>query len=105
MKEAQNVVTKRMVEFEVLKIAGPMTGEAKSAITREGHATESSKRRVVRATAPEFLGSGPPIFREMNRVAASGRETWVTVVKTDIVAASRDTCPIWAKFRIRINST
>ncbi len=94
-----------MVESVVLKTTGPMTGEAKIANSRAGPARESNRRRVVLATAPAFGGSWLPILAEMNRVAAAGRESCVMVVKTDIAAASRDTCPIWARLRIRINTT
>ncbi len=105
MKEAANVTTNRMVESEVLKTADPIMGEAKSARSRPGPARESSRRRVVLATAPAFEGSWLPMLEEMNRVAAAGRESWVRVVKTESAAASIDTSPIWARLRIRMSTT
>ncbi len=94
-----------MVESEVLKTAGPIIGEAKTASSRPGPARESSSRRVVLATAPPFDGSWLPMLAEMNRVAAAGRESWVRVVKMDIAAASKETSPIWARLRIRKSTT
>lgn len=94
MKEAANVTINRTVASDVLKTTCPIVGEATMAIIRAGPEMESSRRRVVLATAPAFEGSRLPILAEMNRVAAAGRESCVIVVNIDIAAASKDTCPI-----------
>jgi hypothetical protein len=45
------------------------------------------------------------MLAEMNRVAVSGRASWVRVANTAAVAARRDISPIWDKLRIRTRTT
>src|SRR5439155_25557178 len=103
MKEAANVTINRTVASDVLKTTCPIVGEATMAVIRAGLEMESSRRRVVLATAPALEGSRLPILAEMIRVAAAGRESYVIVVDIDSAEASKVSCPILAKLRSRIS--
>src|SRR5712691_9815874 len=88
-----------------LKTVLAIQGDARTDRTSTGRAIVVTSLRLVLATAPAVEGSLPPMLAEMNRVAASGRASWVMVVNPADAAASSDTSPIWERLRIRIRRT
>ena len=104
-KEAANVTTSRVLDSAVLKTVPPIHGDARIAITTPGPAVASNSLRLAAATPPALAGSFLPMCEEMNLVAAIGRASWVSVVKIELAAASRDTSPTCERFRTRTRRT
>ncbi len=99
------VAMSRLLESAVLKTVVPIKGDARIAITNPGPAIASSSLRLVAATPLALAGSLLPTCEDMNRVAAAGRASCVSVVKIEFAAARSDTSPTCERFRTRTRST
>ena len=99
------VAMSRLLESGVLKTVVPIKGEARIAITNPGPAIANSSLRLVAAMPLALVGSLLPMREEMNRVAAAGRASCVSVVKMELAAARSDTSPTWERLRIRTRRT
>ena len=99
------VAMSRLLESGVLKTVVPIKGEARIAITNPGPAIASSSLRQVVATPLAVVGSWLLMCEEMNRVAAMGRASCVSVVKIELAAARSDISPTCERLRIRTRRT
>src|SRR2546428_2825505 len=96
---------RKEVASKLLKTVVAIQGDARTDSSRVGAAIVIVSLKLVRATDAAVEGSLLPLLAEMNRVAASGRASWVMVVNAADAAARSDTSPIWERLRIRIRRT